>query len=184
MKILVILLFTSCCASSFYAQVKRSSYTQFSLSIPLRSTLDSDIESDDWFVPDGLSAKVGGGLHYNKRIALGINSGIDWIGSKKLVIIPVYGTIKLSTKIGKENLYFIQAGYGESIFIGRQGKTGDYKKIGIGFEDYREDFSLFAEYVQYGIILLAPEKVWNISLGLSITTFKNRNRRPNPTSYQ
>ncbi len=183
MKTVIFLVFTTlCCTSSFLAQIKRGSYTQFNLSVPLRGNLDSENESDYWFLPDGLSVKFGGGMHYNKTISIGINTGVDWIGSKKLVIVPVFGNLKLSTSIEPETLLYLQAGYGESIFIGRGGITGDYKKIGIGIDDKKEGIGIFAEYAQYGITLFAPEKVWSISLGISFTSFKNRNSHPNPTS--
>ena len=184
MKTLAILLFALFFTSSFFAQFRRGSYTQFNLSVPLRGNPDYDEDTDYsyWFLPDGLSAKFGGGIHYNKKLSIGMNTGIDWIGTEKLVVIPVFGDLKLSTKIASEEQLFLQAGYGRSIVIGRGNLTGDYKKIGIGFEDTAEGLGLFVEVTQYGFTLYSDEKVWSISLGISFTTYKNRIKNPNPTS--
>jgi hypothetical protein len=184
MKTLAILLFTLFFTSSFFGQFKRGSYTQFNLSVPFRGNPNYDEDNDYsyWFLPDGLSAKFGGGIHYNKKLSVGMNTGLDWIATEKLVVIPVFGNLKLSTKIGPEDQLFLQAGYGRSIVLGRGNLTGDYKKIGIGFEDTIEGLGVFVDITQYGFTLYSDEKVWSISLGVSFTTYKNRIKYPNPTS--
>lgn len=82
-----------------------------------------------------------------------MNTGVDWIATEKLVVIPVFGDLKLSAKIASEEQLFLQAGYGRSIVIGRGNLTGDYKKIGIGFKNTTEGLGLFAEVTQYGFTL-------------------------------
>lgn len=181
MKILATFLFTLFFAFTFFAQNKRSSYLQLNFSTPLRGTWDSDDDSDYLFLPDGLNVKFGGGLHYNKRLAIGINTGIDWIATEKLVVVPVFGNLKLSTKIDPEMFLFLQGGYGKSIAIGRGSLTGDYTKIGLGLEDI-EGLGLFTEFTQYGFSLYSPEKIWSISFGISFTYFTKPIRNPTPAS--
>ncbi len=172
MKSILIFLLLFCNPLYIKGQNKRSSYTQYGFSIPFRENTDTD--SEDWFIPDGFAAKLGGGFHFNKRIVFGINTGLDWVYSKKLVTVPVYGTIKLSSKIQADTYFFLQGGYGESIFIGRQGRTGDYKKFGLGIEG-EDGFGLSFDFTQYGIYLQEPQKIWTISVGITISQYKIRN---------
>lgn len=87
-----------------------------------------------------------------------MNTGIDRIATEKLVVIPVFGNLKLSTKIGPEDQLFLQAGYGRSVILGRGNLTGDYKKIGIGFENTTEGLGQFVDVTQYGFSLHSKEK--------------------------
>lgn len=179
MKIITIMAATLLFTVAVFGQNKRSSYTQFSLSIPLRGNPDrGDDSSEYWFLPDGVSAKFSGGFHYNKRIAMGINTGLDWLATEKLVVVPVFANLRLGTRLGPEALLYLQTGYGKSIVLGRGNLMGNYKKISLGIEDY-DGISLFAEIAQYGFSFKNTDEVWSISLGISWTTFKNRNKVPN-----
>ena len=67
-----------------FLKKKESTYIQFDIAIPIKGNPDrgetdaNGNKNSSWFLPDGLSSKLGYGLHYNKWIALGINFGIDW----------------------------------------------------------------------------------------------------------
>lgn len=73
MKSLAILLFALLFTPSFFAQLRRGSYTQFNLSVPLHGNPNygEDIDYSYRFLPDGLSAEFGGGIHYNKNCLSG-----------------------------------------------------------------------------------------------------------------
>lgn len=157
MKVPAILLFMLSITTPLFAQSKRSSYMQFNFATPIRGTWDSDDDSDYLFLPDGLTVKFGGGLHYNKQLAIGINTGIDWIATEKLVVVPAFGNIKLSTKINPDMFLFLQGGYGRSIVIGRGSLTGHYTKIGLGLEEIG-GLGLFTEFTQIWIFFAQPRK--------------------------
>ena len=179
MKIRTILVVTLLFTVAVFAQNKRSSYTQFSISIPLRGNPDRiDGSSEYWFLPDGANVKFGGGFHYNKRIAMGINTGLDWLATDKLVVVPVFANLRLGTRLGPEALLYLKTGYGKSIVLGRGNLMGVYKKISLGIEDY-DGISLFAEIAQYGFSFKNTNEVWSISIGISWTAFKNKNVVPN-----
>ena len=173
MKTLTCLLITFGFSCTLIAQFKQGSYTQFGLSVPLKENINRNDDDSNWFTPNGLSLKFGEGIHFNRTIAIGLNSGIDWIASKKLVVIPAFANLKLGIKIGKEDFLYLQPAYGKSIILGRGNLHGDYKKISLGIEDI-EGVALFIELTQYGFSLYTPEKVTSISLGLSSTWFTKR----------
>jgi hypothetical protein len=178
MKMTTIMAATLLFTIAVFGQNKRSSYTQFNLSIPLRGNPDrGDDSSEYWFLPDGVSAKFGGGFHYNKHIEMGINTGLDWLATEKLVVAPVFANFRLGTRLGSEALLYLQTGYGKSIILGRGNLMGDYKKISLGIEDY-DGISLFAEIAQYKFSFKNTDEVWSISIGISWTTFKNRDVVP------
>lgn len=189
MKTLAFLLITISFSWTLSAQFNQGSYTQFSASFPLKANLDHEEDDSDWFTPNGLSLKIGEGLHFNRTIALGLNSGIDWVASKKLVVVPAFASLKINLKLDSETSLYIQPGYGKSIVLGRGYLHGDYKKISLGFEDIG-GFALFLEITQYGFSLNSPEKVSNLSLGISkFWLTKNSLKKtistdPNPSSYQ
>jgi hypothetical protein len=139
----------------------------------MRANLDRANEEEYWFTPNGLSFKFGEGVHFDRKIALGLNSGIDWVASKKLVVVPAFANIKFSLPIDGETFIYIDTAYGKSIVLGRGNLHGDYKKIGLGIESL-DGLALFAELNLYGFSLYSPEKVSNISLGLSWSRFTSK----------
>ncbi|MEN9908391.1 MAG: hypothetical protein RLZZ540_1540 [Bacteroidota bacterium] len=170
MKTLACLLITISFSWPVFAQFNQGSYTQFSISTPLRANLDDADKDSYWFTPNGLSLKVGEGIHFNRTIAVGISSGIDWVASRKLVVVPAFANLKISLKLDNEGFLYVQTAYGKSIILGRGNLHGDYKKISLGFE-HIEGIAFFIELTQYGFSLDSPEKVANVSLGISSTWF-------------
>lgn len=172
LSILFILLFTF----SAFSQKKESTYIQFDIAIPIKGNPDrgetdaNGNKNSSWFLPDGLSSKLGYGLHYNKWIALGINSGVDWKWSDKLVIIPVFANVKLSPKISEDTRVTLQVGLGKVIALGRGDLMGDYKKISLGIQT-PDDLVVFIELSHYTIPINNQKDSGSISLGLSLITF-------------
>jgi hypothetical protein len=173
-KILLLVLFFS--AISMQSQQKNNRYTQFDISVPLKGNstygeIDSNgVRSDYWLLPDGLSLKYGVGIDHKKWVSLGVQTGIDWIATQKLVVVPVFANFKLSPKVSEDVRVYIQAGYGKSFGIGRGSLIGIYRKISLGVEN-DEGVSLFIQVSDFGISFVNIESVASLSIGLSLITF-------------
>ena len=161
---------------SMQAQQKNNRFTQFDISTPLKGNptygeIDSNgVRSDYWLLPDGLSLKFGVGIDHDKWVALGIQTGIDWIATQKLVAVPVFANFKLSPKVSEDVRVYVQAGYGKSFGIGRGSLIGIYRKISLGVEN-DEGLSLFIQVTDFGIQFVNIESVASLSIGLSLITF-------------
>ncbi|MEY3500478.1 MAG: hypothetical protein RL308_2147 [Bacteroidota bacterium] len=176
-KILALVLFFM--AFSMYAQQEseeRQHYSQFDIATSLKGNsnygeIDSNgVRSDYWFLPDGLSVKYGIGIHHEKWVALGIHTGIDWLGTDKLVIVPVFANLRVCPKIGKESRVYLQAGFGKSFGIGRGSLIGEFRKISLGIEN-DEGLSLFIQISSFGIPFKNLDSAASLSIGLSLFTF-------------
>lgn len=172
----ILLLISFFVSISMHSQQKNNRYTQFDISVPLKGNstygeIDSNgVRSDYWLLPDGLSLKYGIGIDHKKWVSLGVQTGIDWIATQKLVVVPVFANFKLSTKVSEDVRVYIQAGYGKSFGIGRGSLIGIYRKISLGVEN-DEGVSLFIQVSDFGIQFMNIESVASLSIGLSLITF-------------
>ena len=172
----ILLLVSLFVSISMHSQQKNNRFTQFDISAPLKGNstygeIDSNgVRSDYWFLPDGLSLKYGVGIHREKWVSLGVQTGIDWVATQKLVVVPVFANFKLSPKVSEDVRVYVQAGYGKSFGIGRGSLIGDYRKISIGVED-NEGVSLFIQVSDFGIPFININSVTSLSVGLSVFTF-------------
>ncbi|WP_310381682.1 hypothetical protein [Flavobacterium sp.] len=156
----------------------KPTFLQFDFSIPLTGNPDRDVvdpythEKGYWFIPDGLNAIVGFGIHKNQWLAIGINSGINWKITEKLVAVPVFGSLKISPKLSKndETRIFIAIGFGKSFALGRGNLSGNYRKISIGIET-DDHIALFLELSEHGLKYNNFNTVPSVSVGISITRF-------------
>ena len=104
----ILLLVSLFVSISMHSQQKNNRFTQFDISAPLKGNstygeIDSNgVRSDYWFLPDGLSLKYGVGIHREKWVSLGVQTGIDWIATQKLVAVPVFANFKLSPKVSED----------------------------------------------------------------------------------
>jgi hypothetical protein len=173
LRILTVLLFFT---FSAFSQNKKFTYIQFDVAIPIKGNPErgetdaNGNKNSSWFLPDGLNSKIGYGLHYNKWIALGINSGIDWKWADKLVIVPVFANVKLSPKISEDTRIALQLGLGKAMALGRGDLMGDYKKISLGVQT-PDDLIIFIELSHYAIPINNQKDTGSISFGLSLITF-------------
>lgn len=152
-------------------------YMQFDLTIPLRGNktygaIDAyGNRSDYWFLPDGVGAAFGYGIHYNKWVGVAATTGLDWLGTDKLVAVPLYANARISPKIGEETRITLQYGIGKSVAIGRGNLIGTYEKISIGLES-TDGVMLFVEINNHGYKLRnSVDEVYSISVGLSLISF-------------
>ena len=152
----------------------KHTYFQFDISLALKGnpnageTNEYSQKKESWFLPDGLGSKIGYGLHYNKWIALGIHTGINWEWENKLVIAPIFANFKLSPKIGDQTRIVLQTGIGKAIALGRGNLSGNYKKISLGLQG--DDVLLFVEISHYEFLFNNQKNNGNISLGISLLT--------------
>ena len=155
-----------------------SSYTYIKLefSTPLRANQSGGEinqysgEKEPIFLPDGLSGRIGYGTHLDKWLALGINTGIDWKGSECSVLVPIYGTLKISPLIGKTR-FFIEPGLGKTLSLGNQKFSGYFKKLSLGLENVLEGFGIYAELCEYGLSEKSNTKIGSLSLGINYIIF-------------
>ena len=154
---------------------KNGSFFIFDLSIPFRGNEtygeidENGNRSDYWFLPDGIGAKLGYGIHFNELIGLSLNTGLDVVAQQKLVSVPVYASIVLTPKISGENTLLLQYGLGKSFALGRGNLSGYYNKFRIGFG---EEIILFADLSLNGFAVRNIENTGSISLGITVLTFK------------
>ncbi|WP_295337342.1 hypothetical protein [Flavobacterium sp.] len=152
-------------------------YKKFELSSPLRvNQYAGEIdpytgEKEPWFLLDGLSARAGIGSHYDKWIGVGLNIGIDWKANKCLVVAPVFGSLRLSPRVGENTRITSEIGYGRSLSLTGDKLSGYFKKISLGLEDNESGLGLYIELCQYGFSKITPERIGSFSIGLNYIVF-------------
>jgi hypothetical protein len=161
---------------SVHSQEIKNRYYQAEIATPLiiNSTYGQvnalGNRSDYRFLPDGLSLKFGVGVHQKKWASIGIHSGIDWLGSNKLVVVPVFANFKFNPRISEESRIYLQLGYGKSFGLGRGSLIGDYRKIALGAEN-DEGISIYIQVANFGIPLNNFDSVNSLSIGIALATF-------------
>ena len=155
---------------------KRIFFQTLELSVPFKgnenynSFDENNNQNKNWFVPDGIFTKAGIGIHYNKWIGIGVNSGLDWKATDKMVAIPVYANLRIAPKIDSEDTITLQLGYGKAFVLGRGAISGVYKKISLGIEK-DSSFLIFLELSEYDVQFSRLNKISAISLGVTSLLF-------------
>lgn len=154
---------------------ENGSFFIFDISIPFRGNETyGEIDeygnrSDYWFLPDGIGAKFGYGIHFSEWIGLSLNTGFDVVAQQKLFSVPVYASIVLTPTINDDVSLLFQYGFGKSFAIGRGNLSGYYNKFRIGLGD---EIIIFADVSLNGFAVRNIENTGSISLGLTIPLFK------------
>ncbi len=177
--VLLFILFFCCLGYSQETPKERDvtshTYVKLDLSCPIKANqyageIDPYTgEKEYWFLPDGISARFGFGVKPTDWINVGANLGVDWKGSKCLVVAPVFATVKICPKVGKDSRIFIEPGLGRALAFGENDLSGYFKKISIGLEDIDNGLGLYMELCQYGFSKNTAEKIGSFCVGL---TFK------------
>lgn len=149
-------------------------FTQFEVSLPLQGNKNrgevypDGSTNNSWFLPDGINANFGYGLHYNKWLGLSLNSGIGMKLSEKLVVAPVFANLRIMPKIADEARLGIDVGYGQTFALGRGNLSGDFKRIKLNLE--YDELQFFIEVLSYGIHL-RDNSQGSISIGFALVSF-------------
>jgi hypothetical protein len=171
---LILLLVFSACFSQKHEHDKFT-YWKFDLSVPLRGNPHRDEvnpytgEKGYWFVPDGISTKIGYGIHLDQWLLVGVDTGIDWKISTPIVAVPVYGNLRISPLVGEETRIYLQVGYGKCFAIGRGRLAGEYRRFSLGVES--SDTSLFIDVALFGFNTNGIDNIGSLSIGLSHLLF-------------
>lgn len=159
------------------SKIKNFTFTQFEISIPLRGNQtygevdENGNRSEYMFLPDGISAKFGYGIHHNEWIGISATSGFDWYGTKKLVAVPLFVNFRLSPRITDETRITLQYGVGKSFAVGRGDLMGNYQKISLGLEN-ADGICLFLEINNHGYkIRNSIDEVYSINIGVLFIPF-------------
>lgn len=153
---------------------KKTTFTQFEISVPLQGNKNrGEIYPDgstnnSWFLPDGVNANFGYGVHFNNWVGITANSGIGMKLSEKLVVAPVFTNLRVMPKIGEETRIGIDIGLGHSFALGRGNLSGTFKRVKLNLE--ADEMQLFIEVVSYGIEL-NNSSLGSISLGIALVSF-------------
>ena len=160
-----------------YIEDPKPFYVKFELSSPLRvNQYAGEIneytgEKEPWFLPDGLSLRTGVGSHYDKWIGIGMNIGLDWKANKCLVVVPVFGSFRLSPRVSEDVRITSEVGYGRALSLSGDKLSGFFKKICLGIEDEETGFGIYMELCQYGFSKITPERIGSFSIGLNYVMF-------------
>ena len=149
--------------------------SQFSFSLPFNANSNrgqnyvDGTSNNNWFVPDGLSAHGGIGIHFKKWIGISANTGIDWRISQKLVSAPVYAMLTINPHFNKETSLVLQGGIGQAFALGRGNLSGTYQKYRVGI--HFDDIMLFADASSFGYPVKDITETGILSLGISLLNF-------------
>lgn len=148
-------------------------YTKIDFSVPIRANqyageIDPYTgEKEPWFLPDGVSGRFGFGIKTTDWMYIGTNLGLDWKASECLVVMPIFGSIKINPKVGNDIRVFVEPGWGRAFAIGGKQLSGYFKKISVGIEEANDGFGLYLELCQYGFSKNYDYKIGSFSLGLT-----------------
>lgn len=157
-----------------FSKKKRYAYTKFELAVPIRvnqyaGEINDYGEDEPWFLPDGVIGRFGMGIQINRFIWVGGNIGIDWKAKECLVVAPLFGTIKINSKVSKDFRMYVEPGWGRAMAIGRHDLAGYFKKISLGFEDANGGLGLYLELCQYGFRKNTEDRIGSFCIGLAYT---------------
>lgn len=162
---------------AIYIEDPKPFYKKFELSFPFRvNQYAGEIdpysgEKEPFFLLDGISARAGIGSHLDKWIGIGMNAGIDWKANRCLVVVPVFGTVRLSPQVSEEMRITAEVGYGRALSISGDKLSGNFKKLSLGIEDEYSGVGLYLELCQYGFSKYTTEKIGSFSIGINCFLF-------------
>ncbi|MCF6129274.1 hypothetical protein L1S35_06280 [Flavobacterium sp. AS60] len=160
-----------------YPEDPKPIYKKIELSVPLKvNQYAGEInpytgEKEFWFLPDGITLRAGIGGHLDKWIGVGMNIGLDWKGSRCLVVAPIFGSVRLSPRIAEDIRITSEVGYGRALSISGDRLSGNFKKISLGIEDEKSGGGLYIELCQYGFSKNSPERIGSVSIGINCFLF-------------
>ena len=152
----------------------RITFTQLYFSVPIWANpnpgeIDPETnEEEPWFLPAGLSTRIGFGLKPVYWIGVLANIGVDWKANRHIVVAPIFGSIKICPKINKDFNLVVEPGFGKTLPFGNYNLSGYFQKISVGIEDSTKNgIGFYIELCQYGFKRTTNEKIGSFSIGLT-----------------
>ncbi|MDV7186861.1 hypothetical protein R3X25_06160 [Lutibacter sp. TH_r2] len=107
----------------------------FSLNATLMLNEDfGEYEDENLLVPNAFMFRNGFDIKLNKHFSTGVNVGFDWHPELDLLAIPYFIDGKFNIAQQDDDRFFIGAGIGKLIKIGKAFERGNYYKVGLGYE--------------------------------------------------
>lgn len=153
---------------------KKITFTQFQVAIPLQRNedygelLQDGSRNNNWFLPDGINANIGYGIHLNKWIGISANGGIGMVLSQKMIATPFFTNLRIMPKIGDETRLGIELGLGHAFALGRGNLSGTFQRAKLGLET--DNLQIFLEVASYGFKVHNNSQA-SLCLGISLLTF-------------
>ena len=173
--LILILLFTSIAFSQEeISDPTFSNFAQFEVSIPLQGNKNrgdqfpDGTSNNNWFLPDGINANFGYGIHHKKVFGISANTGIGMKLSDKLIIAPVFANLRIMPKVGEETRLGIDLGFGQSFALGRGNLQGTFRRAKMNLES--DGRQIFIEFASYGINFNNTNQQ-SISIGIALVSF-------------
>lgn len=120
---------------------------------------------------NGIICRTGIGSHHDKWIGLGINTGFDWKASECLVVVPVFGSLRISPSVSKNARINLETGFGRAMVISGNHLSGYFKKASLGIEDEESGLGLYLELCDYGFSRYQDHNIGSFSIGISYVMF-------------
>lgn len=168
-KTFVVLLFLIVSVNGF-------SQKQVNYNLSLNATLMlneyfGEYENESFLVPNALMIRNGFDVKLHKHFSAGINVGFDWHPELDLLAIPYFIDGKFNISQVDDDRFFIGAGIGKLIKIGKAFERGNYYKVGLGYEIGSGDtvgIQLNLDFHQKKIANFENGRLNSLSLGLGL----------------
>jgi hypothetical protein len=134
----------------------------FNLAIPVIENQESEKQC---YNADGVIFRSGAGLVIYKWIGAEVNAGVDWSNSNCIVIVPVFGSLRVSPKISDDTHIILDYGRGRSLTLGDSHLAGNFQKFSLGLASDR--FGIYAEVNDYGFSNKNTNHLVSLAFGLS-----------------
>ncbi len=153
-------------------KIKRKFFPQFELAIPITGNQyepEDPNERKSFVAFNGISSRVGYGLHFTTWFSLSAHSGIEFKIREKLVAAPVYANLTINPVMRDESCINLQLGYGHSFALGRGNLSGIYKRASIGIEN--EGILIFLEISEHRLEFGEVNRISSFSIGIAYRNY-------------
>ena len=128
----------------------------------------------DWdiIVPRALLLRNGFDVTLNNFVTIGLNLGLDWHQDLRVLAIPYYIDSKFTILNNNNNKFYIGAGVGKLVKLGKAFERGKYYKVGIGYliaMDKTNSFIFNIDFHQKKIQGFENGRLNSLSLGMGMS---------------
>ena len=144
----------------------------FSLNATLMLNEDfGEYEDENLFVPNAFMFRNGFDVKLHKRFSAGVNVGFDWHPELDLLAIPYFVDGKFNISQIDDDRFYIGAGIGKLIKLGKAFERGNYFKFGLGYDIILRDsggLQLNLDFHQKKIANFENGRLNSLSFGLGL----------------